>query len=144
MICEICEYDLWIVTKTVCRILLIFCRSSFINNFMVKNNFWGPKNHRKLNISRTIYFEKISAHRFVDLICTNKLDDIFFQKIFLSRTWSFFHEYKTTNLGVIFFHKKLISYFFQGWLFNFNITLKTYFRNLFRKTVKKWWFYSFK
>ena len=107
MICEI------IVSKTVCGIFLIFCRSSFINNFMVKNNFLEPKNHRKLNISRTICFEKISAHRFVDLVCTNKLEELFFQKIFLSRAWSFFHECKTINLGVIFCHKKLISYFFS-------------------------------
>ena len=107
MICEITVY------KTIRGIFLIFCRSSFINNFMVKNNFLEPKNHRKLNISRPIYFKKISAHRFVDLICTNKLEEFFFQKIFLSRTWSFFHDCKTTNLGVIFFHKKLISYFFS-------------------------------
>ena len=72
MICEI------IVSKTVCGIFLIFCRSSFINNFMAKNNFWEPKNHRKLNISRPIYFKKISTHRFIDLVCTNKLEDFLF------------------------------------------------------------------
>ena len=105
MICEI------IVSKTVCGIFLIFCRSSFINNFMLKNNFSEPKTHRKFNISRLIYFRKISAHRFVGLICTNKLEELFFQKIFLLRTWSFFHDSKTTNLGVIFFHKKLILFF---------------------------------
>ena len=107
MICEIT------VSKTVCGIFLIFCRSSFINNFMVKNNFLEPKNHRNLNISRPTYFKKISAHRFVGLICTNKLEEFFFRKSFLSKTWSFFHDYKTTNLGVIFFHKKIISYFFS-------------------------------
>ena len=63
MICEM------IVSKTVCRVFLIFCRWSFINNFMVKKNFLEPKNHRKLKISRSIYFKKISAHRSVDLIC---------------------------------------------------------------------------
>ena len=117
MICEI------IVSKMVCGICFIFCWSSFINNFMVKNNFLKPRNHQKLNISKPIYFEKISAHRFVDLICTNKLEEFFFQKIFLSRTWCFFHDCKTTNLGIIFFHKKFHT-FFQGWLFNFNIILK--------------------
>ena len=76
MICEI------IVSKTMGGIFLIFCRSSFINNFMVKNNFLEPKNHRKLNISRPIYFKKISAHRFVDLICTKKLEEFFFFFIF--------------------------------------------------------------
>ena len=95
----------------VCGIFLIFCRSSFINNFMVKNNFSVLKNHRKLNISRPIYFLKNSAHRFVGLICTNKLEEFCFQKIFLSRTWSIFRDCKTTNLSVIFIHKKLILYF---------------------------------
>ena len=108
MTCEI------IVSKTVCRIFLNFCRSSFmINNFIVKNNPSETKNYRKLNISKPIYFKKNFAHRFVDLICTNKLEEFFFQKIFLSRTWSFFHDCKTTNLGVIFFLKKLILYFFS-------------------------------
>ena len=31
-----------VVSKTVCGILLIFCRSSFIKNFIVKNNFLEP------------------------------------------------------------------------------------------------------
>ena len=108
MICEV------IVSKIVCGIFLIFCRSSFINNFMLKNNFSEPKTHRKFNISRLIYFRKISAHRFVGLICTNKLEEFFFfQKNFFSRTWSFFHDCKTSNLGVIIFHKNLILYFFS-------------------------------
>ena len=106
MICEI------IVSKMVCGIFLIFCQLSFISNFMMKNNFLEPKNHWKLNILRPIYCKKISAHCFVDLICTNKLEDFFFQKVFLSRTWSYFHDCKTTNLGIIFSNKKLISYFF--------------------------------
>ena len=77
MICEI------IVSKTVCGIFLIFCRSSFINNFMVKNSFSEPKNQQKLNISRPIYFKKISAYRFLGLICTNKLEGFFFENNFL-------------------------------------------------------------
>ena len=90
-----------IVSKTLCGIFFIFFRSSFINNFMVKNNFLEPKNHQNLNISRPIYFKKISAHRFVGLICTNKLEAVFFLKM-----WSFFRNCKTTNLCFIFFHKK--------------------------------------
>ena len=131
MICEI------IVFKTVCGIFLIFCRSSFINNFMVKNNFLQPKNHRKLNFSRPIYLKKISAHRFVGLICTNKLERFLFQRIFLSGTWSFFHNCKITDLGVIFFHKNLILYFFSRVIkSDFIIILKACFNNLFRKTKK--------
>ena len=132
MICEI------IVSKTVCGIFLIFFRSSFISNLTVKNNFSESKNHRKLNISRPIYFWKISAYRFVGLICTNKLEKFVFQKNFLSRTWSFFHECKTTNLDVIFFHKILILHLCPKVIFNFNIILKTSYKNLFRKTLKKW------
>ena len=107
MICEI------IVSKTVYVIFLIFCRSSFINNFMEKNNFSEPKNHGKLNISRAICFKKISAERLVGHICTNKMEEFFFRKIFLSRTYSFFQDCKTDNLGVNFFQKKLISHFFS-------------------------------
>ena len=123
MICEI------IVSKTVWRIFLIFCRYSFINNFMVKNNFSEPKNQLKSNISRLIYFKKISAYSFVDLICTNKLEGFFFG-IFFSSTWNFFHDCNRSNLSVIFFHKKLILYFFS--------------KVIIRKTAKKWWFYSFR
>ena len=105
-----------IVSKTMCGIFLIFCRSSFINNFMVKNNFSEPKNHLKLNILRPIYFFKKFRTSFEGLICTNNLEGFLFRKLFFSRTWSFFHDCKTTNLGVIFFAKKLISYFFSRML----------------------------
>ena len=107
MICEI------MVSKTLCGIFLIFCPSSCINNFMVKNSFSKPKDQWKLNISRPIYFKKISSHRFVGLIYTKKLEGFFFWKNFFSRTWSFFHDCNTTNLGVFFFQKKLIFYFFS-------------------------------
>ena len=107
MICEI------IVSKTICRIYLIFYRSSFINNFMAKNNFLEPKNHQKLNVSKYIYFRKISAYRFVGLICTNKLEIYFFLKKFFSRTWSFFQDCKTNNLGIIFPQKNNFILFFS-------------------------------
>ena len=100
MICEI------IVSKTVRGIFLIFCSSSFINNFMVKNSFVEPKRQRKLNILRPIHFEKNSAHRFAGLTCTNKREGFFFWKKLFSKIWSFFHDCSTTNLGVIFFLKK--------------------------------------
>ena len=45
-----------IFSKTDCKIFLSFCRSHFINNFDVKNNFSEPWNHQKLNIWRFIYF----------------------------------------------------------------------------------------
>ena len=105
-----------IVSKLVCGIFFFFFfffQSSFINNFLEKNNFSEPQNHQKLNISRIIYFKKLSAHYFEDPICRYKLDGLFFRKTIFSRTWSFFHDRKTFILGVIFFHKKLILYFFS-------------------------------
>ena len=91
MICEI------IVSKMVCRIFLIFCRYSFINNFMVKNNFSEPKNQLKSNISRSIYLKKISTYSFVDLICTNKLEGFFFDINFFQVLGTF----STTATGLI-------------------------------------------
>ena len=99
MTCEI------IVSNTVYGILLIFCRSSFINNFMAKNNFLEPYNHQNLNISRPIYFKKNTARRFEDHIYTNQPEEFFFEKIFFSRTWSFFHDSKTTDLASFFSRK---------------------------------------
>ena len=49
---------------------------------MVKDSFSEPKNKRKLNISRPIYFEKNPAHDFVGFICTNKREGFFFENIF--------------------------------------------------------------
>ena len=58
---------------------------------MEKNNYSEPGNNQKLNISRTIYFKKISAQRFEDLICTNKLDRfVFFEKHFFQGLGAFF------------------------------------------------------
>ena len=51
---------------------------------MVKNNFSEPQNHQSLNVSRTINFKKIFAHRFENLICTNKPKEFFFEKIFFN------------------------------------------------------------
>ena len=93
------------------------------------------------DISRPIYFKRNSAQHLEDLICTNKLEGHLFQKkkVF-SATRGFFHDWKTTNLGAIFFPQKLVlsQYtFFQGLLTNFDIKLKRCFKNLFKKTVKK-------
>ena len=120
----------------VCGIFLIFCWSSFINNFIVKNSFLEPKNQRKLNISRPVYFEKISAHCFVGLICTNKRKGFFFRKKIFSRTMSFFHDRSTTNLASFFSTKIQFYTFSQEWLFNFNIILKTCFKTHLEKLWK--------
>ena len=108
MICEI------IVSKMVCGIFLIFCRSRFINNSMVKNNFLEPKYHRKLDISRPIYFLKISAHCFLDLICTNKLDDFFLKKFFFQGLGAFFTTAKPLNWASFFSTKNNFILFFKN------------------------------
>ena len=110
MICEI------IVSKTVRRISFFFfffffvCQSSFINDFMEKNNFSESQNHRKLNISRLIYFSKF-PHLALKILSAQISWKGFFRKTFSSRTWSFFHNWKTTNLSVIFFTKNLFHTF---------------------------------
>ena len=110
-ICEI------IVSETMCGIFLIFYRLSFINNFMVKNGFSESKNQRESNISRPIYFKKISAHRFVGLICTNKLEGFFSEKIIFQGLGAFFTTATRLIWASFFFHKKIILYFFSRVIF---------------------------
>ena len=138
MICEI------IKSKTVGGIFLFFCQSRFINNFMEKNNFSESQNQQKLNISRNIHFKKMFGHRFEDLICTNKLDRYFFENHFFQRLGVFSTTEKPLIWAPFFPTKNYFYTFVQRWLFTFNILLKTCLRNLFRKTVKKCWFYFFK
>ena len=111
MICEI------IVSKTVCGVFLIFCWSSFINNFMVKKSFSEPKNQRKLNILRSIFFEKISSHSFVGVICTYKREGFFFffEKNFFQGLEAFFTT-AAWLIWVSFFSKKKKNFmlFFKG------------------------------
>ena len=108
MICEI------IVSKTVSGIFLIFCRSSFINNFIVKNSFSEPKNQRKLNISR-LFIQKIFPTPFCRSYLYKQAGRIFFRKKFFSRTWSFFHDCNNTNLGCHFVpQKNNFILFFKG------------------------------
>ena len=113
MICEI------IVYKMMCGILLIFCRSGFINKC--------PHTVLKM-IYAQINWKNFS----------------FFVKIFFQVLRAFFTAAKPLTWASFFFHKKIILYFFQVWLFSFNTILKICFKNLFRKTVKNWWFYYFK
>ena len=84
IICEI------IVTKTVCVTFLIFCRSSFISNFLVKNSFSEPKNQRKLNISRPIYFQIIQHNNLQVLSVQITWKDFFFEIFFLQGLGVFF------------------------------------------------------
>ena len=74
MICEI------IVSKTLCGIFLIFCRLSFINNFMVKNSF-SEKNSAKVKYLEThLFFKTYSAMfcRFYLYKQAGRIDKTFF------------------------------------------------------------------
>ena len=113
MICEI------ILSKMVSRMSLIFRRSHFINNFVVKNNFFWNR-----EISRPIYFKNISAHHFEYLTITNKLEGSFFKKILFIDP-ELFLRFQSHSLARHFLHKKLIEYFFQ--IFNFTHALNNYF-----------------
>ena len=136
MICEI------IVYKTVSGIFLIFCRSGFINSFIVRSNFWESQNHRNLNVSRPIYLEKNFALGFEIISAQISCKNFFFQTFFFQGQ-SFFQDCKTTDLGLIFFQEEIILYFFfQVWLFNFNTILKTL--RIYLEKLKNWRFYSFK
>ena len=102
IICEI------IVTKTVCVTFLIFCRSSFISNFLVKNSFSETKNQRKLNISRPIYFEIIQHNNLQVLSVQITWKDFFFEIFFLQGVGAFF----TTATPLIW--ASFFSTFFKG------------------------------
>ena len=131
MICEI------IVSKTVCRIFLIFCRSSSINNFMVKNKFSEPKIHRKLKILRPINFYKISVHYLEGLTCTINMEGFFFRKENFIKDLEFSSRLQKPLIWAPFFSTKTEFYTsFQGWLFNFNVILKTCFKIFLEKLWK--------
>ena len=108
MICEI------IFSKRICGIILTFCRSSFINNFMVKNSFSEPKNQWKLNNSKPVYFQKISALHFVGLICTNKPEGHFFDKFFCQGLGAFLTTARRLIWASFFTTKNNCILFFEG------------------------------
>ena len=102
MICEI------IVYKMVCRVFLIFCRSSVINKFIVKKHFLDPQNHRNLNISRPIYLKKIrrSALKIISAQISWKN---FFSKIFFQGLEAFYTNAKPL-IWTSFFPPKKIDF----------------------------------
>ena len=65
--------------KTMCRVLLFFCFSRLINNFVVNNSKFGTLFWRSLQLS---------------------------SKDLSSITWCFFHDCRTTHLGIIFCFKR--------------------------------------
>ena len=106
MICEI------IVSKTICGIFLIFCRSFFINNFMMKNSFSEPKNQWKLKCLEIHLYLKKFRTPFCRSYLYKLAGRIFFRKYSFRGLPDFF----TTAARLIwasFFHQKMILYFFS-------------------------------
>ena len=96
MICEI------IVSKAVCGIFLIFCRSSFINNSYCEEQFFGTLKSPKLKY--------LNIHLFLKIISTqiSRKNFLFFKKI--SRTWSFFHNcFFWLKINAKVFYKMIVS-----------------------------------
>ena len=105
--CEICEI---IFFKTVCGIFLIFCRSRFMNDFFVKNNFLEPWNHQKLK-SWPIFFKKKFPRNFLKILSLQEVSwKVFFFFYLLHLLGAFFMAAILLN----FLHKKLILYFFSS------------------------------
>ena len=128
IICEI------IVSKTVRGIFLIFCPSSFIDNFIVKSDFWEPWNHAKLKSQDPFIFKKFPYTVLKIISAQIRWKNFFFEKFFFQGLGAFFS--KPLTWASFFSTQNLFYIFFQVWLFDFNIVLKTCFKNLFRKTVK--------
>ena len=136
MICELIAF------KAVCRIFLIFCQLSLISNFIViEEQFFGTLKSPKLKHLKT------SLNKFPHTILKTISAQISCKIFFFFFFWIFFILFAffvtaKPLIWALFFStkKKKIYTFFQVWSFHFNIILKTCFKNLFRKTVKKRWF----
>ena len=86
--------------------------------------FFGTVKPPKVGISRDRFILKRFLHAALKIFSKQiSWKSFFFQKNIFSRTWSFLHEWKTTNSGIIFGTKKFI--FFRMLLFNFSIIFKT-------------------
>ena len=113
-----------------CRIFLIFCWSSFINNFMLKNGFLEPKNYQDPSRDPST-FKKFLQTILKVLSVQISLKDISFEKNFFLRFGAFFTTAKPLIWAPFFSTKNNFKLFSR-------IILKTYFKDLFSKTAKKW------
>ena len=76
----------WIViSKTVCRIFLLFVNQDLLIILWITTIFQNCKITKRLNISRTIYLKKNSAHCFENLSFFNILFQVSIGKLRLSR-----------------------------------------------------------
>ena len=107
MICEI------IVSKTMCGIFLFF-----VNRVLLIILWrWTIFRNRKITgseISQDPFIFKKFPHIVLNILSAQISWKDFFWKHIFFKDLELFHNWKITNLGVIFFHKKLlILYFFS-------------------------------
>ena len=107
---KICEI---IASKTVCRIFLIFCRSSFINNFMVKNSFSEPKNQNQ-KISRYQFIFLKNLHIVLEVLFVQINWKLFFESFFFQGLGAFFTTATRLIWELFFSQKNNFIIFFQG------------------------------
>ena len=94
------EFSLFFVDRVLLMILL--WRAIFQNLKITET--W---------ISWALFISKKILHTVLKIISAQISWKIFFfEKKFFSSTWNFFHDCKTSDLGLIFFHKKITLYFF--------------------------------
>ena len=113
------------------RNCLDFLSFAFYEWFFREEHFFGTVKSPKVKILTDFFFLKVSAQFFENLIfARSKLEGFFFNLLHL--LGAFFMAANLLN----FLHKKLILYFFQVWLFNFNAILKICFKMYYRKLTK--------
>ena len=128
----------------MCGIFSIFCRSSFIKNFIMKKHFLEPWNHGNLNISRPIYLKKIS-HTVLKIISAQISWKNSFVENVSFNDLQLFSRLQNHWFGPHFFPQKInfILFFKCDYLILMHYQ-KHALRISSEKTVKNWWFYSFK
>ena len=103
-----------IFSKTVYGIFLIFCQSSFINDFMVKNNFSEPKNHQKVKYLKTHLFLKNFRTPIFRSYLYKEAEILFFKKDFFQGLGAFFTTAKPLILASFSSIKINFILFFKG------------------------------
>ena len=127
----------YVIEKKIFQNLVFF--QPQVCNFIRKENlaqvFFCEFCEISKNTYFVVYFKKIALT--VLRILSAQISQKHFFQFFYSRTWSFFHQCKTINLGVIFFQKKKKRFytFLQMWLCHFHMIFRIYFfKNILRKT----------
>ena len=111
--------------QKVVRNFLDFQLLAFCWYFCYEEQFFGTNESLKVKYLKTHLFKKKFRTAFWKLIFSLQVSgkEYFLQKIFFHWLGAFFTSAKH-RFGRNFFHKKIILYFFQVWLINFNAILK--------------------